>query len=487
MARRIALIVVALVTVLLGTVAIPLGLLTAAQDRHDFQDEAIASAATVASVAEEHLDERSAGGSLARSITEMKHRGDQVAVYDSTGRWVAGDRSIPGVSAALIGSAITGSATFGYPSADRLLVVRPVGRGETSVHLGVVVLSRSTEALDHRVAVLWAWLTLVSVAGVLACALTATALARWVSRPLSGLEAAAQRLGSGEFDARSPARYGPREVRRLAANFNLMAARLEALVSGHQAMMADVSHQLRTPLAALRLRLDVLALQTPGQLADELAGAQEEVARLSRMVDGLLAVARAENVTTTPVPVRVETVIKDRAAAWLPAAEEKSVYLTASAIEPVTARLGEGHLEQILDNLLANALDAVPAGGRIRVGAVPAGSRVQIVVADDGPGMSPQQQRAAFRRYVSATPGGTGLGLAIVHRLVTSNGGTAELSDTPGGGLTVTLDVPAMPRDRIARRPGAPAVASRELSRDPATTPPGRPIPRTGIGKDLRS
>ena len=308
-----------------------------------------------------------------------------------------------------------------------------------------------------------AWLALVTVAGLLAAAFIATALARWVGRPLGALEAAAQHLGDGDFEARAPGGTGPAEVRRLATNFNRMAARLEALVSGHQAMMADVSHQLRTPLAALRLRLDVLAQETPAPLADELAGAQEEVARLSRMVDGLLAVARAENVTTAPVPVPVETVIKDRAAAWRPAAEEKSVGLSASAPEPLTARMGEGHLEQILDNLLANALEAVPAGGQIQVRAVAAGSRIRITVSDNGPGMSPQQQRAAFRRYVSATPGGTGLGLAIVHRIVTSDGGTAELSETSGGGLTVTLDVPAATRDRGPRRSGLSPAAARDL------------------------
>jgi signal transduction histidine kinase len=295
---------------------------------------------------------------------------------------------------------------------------------------------------------------LVSAAGLLAAALIATTLARWVSRPLGALAAAAQHLGDGDFEVRAPAGSGPVEARRLAVNFNRMAARLETLISGHQAMMADVSHQLRTPLAALRLRLDVLVQETQDPLATELAGAQEEVARLSRMVDGLLAVARAENVTTAPVVVPVDVVIRDRSAAWRPAAEEKSVELNAPAIEPVTARMGEGHLEQILDNLLANALEAVPAGGRIQIRTSAAAGRIRIVVADNGPGMNWQQQRAAFRRYVSATPGGTGLGLAIVHRIVTSDGGTAELSDTDGGGLTVTLDLLAVTRERGARRPG---------------------------------
>jgi signal transduction histidine kinase len=463
MARRIALTVIALIAILLSTVVAPLGLITAGQDRHDFADETVTAATTVASVAEELLDDHATGPALARSITELERHGDQVAVYDAAGRLVAGGQLVSGVSGTLISRAVAGTATAGYPTTDRLLVVTPVLRDSGNAQLGAVALSRSTEPLDHRLGVLWAWLVAISVAGLLAAGLIATGLARWVSRPLGALEAAAQRLGDGDLEARSPPRVGPREVRRLAVNFNRMAARLEALVNGHQAMMADVSHQLRTPLAALRLRLDVLAQETPGQVAGELAGAQEEVARLSRMVDGMLAVARAENVTAAPVPVSVQEVIADRVAAWRPAAEERAVVLRAAVAEPVTARLGDGQLEQILDNLLANALEAVPARGRIEVSAQPAGSRVRITVADDGPGMSPQQQRAAFRRYVTATPGGTGLGLAIVHRLVTSGGGTVELSDSPGGGLTVTLDLVAVPRERAQRRSGMLPVTARDL------------------------
>ena len=108
------------------------------------------------------------------------------------------------------------------------------------------------------------------------------------------------------------------------------------------------------------------------------------------------------------------------------------------------ACLGEGHLEQILDNLLANALDAVPAAatsGSVR----PAETGARITVADDGPGMTPEERERAFRRFTSSSANGTGLGLAIVHRLVVSNGGSARLADTPGGGLTVTVEVPGVP------------------------------------------
>lgn len=463
MARRIALIVTALVAVLLGVAAVPLGLLTAGQDSRDFHDDTVAAAATVSSVAEEFLGDHATGASLTRALAGLHRRGDVVAVFDSAGHKVAGERAIPGMASSLMTRARTADRIRTYSAGDRITVIVPIVSDSYPGRLGAVALSRSTEPLEHRLAVLRTWLAAVAAAGLVAAAFIATALARWLSRPLGALEAAAQQLGDGDFASRAPSAGGPQEVRRLATNFNRMAARLEALVSGHQAMMADVSHQLRTPLAALRLRLDVLALQAPDPLADELVGAQEEVARLSRMVDGLLAVARAENVTAAAVPVQVEAVIRDRSAAWKPAAEEKSVQLSASATEPLTARMREGHLEQILDNLLANALEAVPAGGHIRVSAAPAGNRIKVQVGDDGPGMSAQQRQAAFRRYVSATPGGTGLGLAIVHRLVTADGGTADLSDTPGGGLTVRLDLPAMPRERTSRRPTVPPAGDHQL------------------------
>jgi signal transduction histidine kinase len=221
--------------------------------------------------------------------------------------------------------------------------------------------------------------------------------------------------------------------------------------------MADVSHQLRTPLAALRLRLDLLAQDVDEQTASELAGAQEEIARLSRLVNGLLAVARAENITAAPVLVAVGSVIASRVAAWRPAAEERDIALVA-AVEPVVARLGDGHLEQILDNLIANALDALPVGGTIRIGCVAFADRAVITVADDGPGMPGQQQKLAFRRFATGDAGGIGLGLAIVDRLAVANGGSATLSDTPSGGLTVTIDLPSAARDR-GQRHGIAAIS----------------------------
>jgi signal transduction histidine kinase len=453
-ARRIVLAVLALVVAVLGVVAVPLGLVTASQDTHDFRDETSASATTLGNTAEEWLDDGNHGPALDRTVRQLSSAGDRVRVVDTAGRTVAKTALPPSVPWAQVSRAMRAGRMSVYPVDDYYVVIAPVesDRGDGSV--GAVLLARPTAGLNARIAALWGVIAVIASAGLVAAALVAIGLARWVSRPLSELERAAQALGDGELSTRSPEGAGPSEVRRLAANFNLMAARLEALVRGHQATMADVSHQLRTPLAALRLRLDLLAQDSDAEAAAELAGAQDEIARLSRLVNGLLAVARAENAGTQHVAVPVAALITTRVAAWRPAAEERGVTLHAD-LDPVTTRMGEGQLEQILDNLIANALDALPPGGSIRITATAAGDRARIAVADNGPGMSHQQQQVAFRRFATSNGGGTGLGLAIVDRLTVASGGKASLSDTPGGGLTVTIELPLARPERGQRRHAA--------------------------------
>jgi signal transduction histidine kinase len=455
MARRIVLAVLALIAAILGIVALPLGFITATQDRRDFQDVTTATAVTIANAAEERLDDGDGPQALNRLIGGLTRDGDRVSVFNRADARIAGTAPGPGLAPAWLARARTAATPVVYPAGSAIVVIAPVRDDAGNATIGTVALARPTASVDHQVTVLWGLIAAVATAGLIAAALVAIGLARWVSRPLSELEIAAQQLGDGDLATRSQAGGGPSEVRRLAANFNLMAARLEALVHGHQATMADVSHQLRTPLAALRLRLELLAQDSDEPVAAELAGAQEEIARLSRLVNGLLAVARAENIIAPPTIVAVDAVIRNRVSAWRPAAEEHGIALTAATPDLVRARIGEGQLEQILDNLLANALDALHPDQSIVITAWAAPNVARITVADNGPGMTAEQKRLAFRRFASSTEGGTGLGLAIVDRLVVSNGGAATLSDTPGGGLTVNLELPAVPEDRGPRRPGS--------------------------------
>jgi signal transduction histidine kinase len=324
--------------------------------------------------------------------------------------------------------------------------------------VGTVVLASSTKRLDNEILALWIILGSIAAVAMIAAALMAFGLARWVNRPLKSLDAAARTLADGDLTIRARVDSGPPELRRLGTTFNRMAGRLESLVHGNRAVIADVSHQLRTPLAALRLRLDLLAADTDPETGHELTGALDELARLSRLVDGLLAVARAENVVPVPVAVDVAEVASERVVAWHPVADDRSIVLVAttagsggsgsargagrSSSAPAQAWIGEGHLEQILDNLIANALEALNPGNLVRLTTTATATAARIVVSDNGPGMSAEDRERAFLRFTTSSPNGTGLGLAIVHRLVISNGGTARLDETPGGGLTVTLDFP---------------------------------------------
>ncbi|MGH3274508.1 MAG: sensor histidine kinase [Streptosporangiaceae bacterium] len=460
MRGRIVATVLALITVLLTGVAVPLGLLTSAQDSASFRAQAVSTARTLASLAEERINDGSTDPGLTRSLRDLARSGDRAAVYDEAGLRVAGTGTWT-----LAASHVR--APRSLQADGRLTVTTPIIPDSGTGAIGTVALSRSTGSLDRQVTTLWTLIVVVAAAGLLVAAAVAMAIARWVSAPLTTLAQTARQLGAGSLDSRAPVSAGPVEVQRLAATFNSMAARLESLIHDHRSMLADVSHQVRTPLSALRLRLDLLAQDADAQTAAELACAQEEIARLTRLVSGLLAVARAENMTAIPVAVAIDAVIRDRAAAWRPAADERGVTLTVSCPAPVSAQVRDGHLEQILDNLLANALDVLDAGGMIQVAGSTAGGRARIMVSDDGQGMSLRQQRAAFHRFASGTPGGTGLGLAIVDRLAKANDGTATLSDTPGGGLTVAIDLPAT----MSRR-GVPERFAQ------ARRPPSRKIPR---------
>ncbi|WP_340375335.1 HAMP domain-containing sensor histidine kinase [Streptomyces sp. SS7] len=453
MSRRITWTLVALTSVLLVLAVVPLAVSLTARERVAYRDSQRAATRVIAAAAEEHLSDGKAATTLRTELAAAARAGDCAAVYDASVRLVA---STPCAAAQgeeaeeLVEDVLRGREPEPPDSEGRLLAAEPAG--DVREPAGAVVLARSSGPLDARIAAIWGWSAAIGVAGLAASVLLSVRLARWVSRPLSTLDASARRLGEGALDERADVRAGPPEVRRLAATFNTMAARTEALVHGHRAVVADVSHQLRTPLAALRLRLDVLAAGADRATAVELASAQEEISRLSRLVDGLLAVARAEQAVPRPTAVRVDEVVADRVAAWTPVAEERGVLLAAGpgGTAPTVA-LGAGHLEQILDNLIANAVDAARSGGSIRVDHRVTGAAARVRVRDDGPGMTAEAKAVAFRRFGNPEAGGTGLGLAIVHRLVTVNGGTVRLEDTPGGGLTVVLDLPRWP-DREGKR-----------------------------------
>jgi signal transduction histidine kinase len=485
--RRILLVLLAFTAVIIAGAMVPLALNATGHDRTSFIEATVGVARTDAAVAQARLDaifEAQQNGGAGTSpvgdaplltvLNEVEQAGDRLLILTADKNIRPHKGSIPvGNWSQLVTQADNHArlATQEHQAVQPVteitgswvVAVMPVREHGAGPVEGTVILARSTAPLNHDVLELWVILGTIAVLAMLAAALLAFALARWVSRPLASLDSAAGRLADGDLAIRAVVGSGPPELRRLATTFNTMAGRLEALVHGNRAVIADVSHQLRTPLAALRLRLDLLAADTAQSdpaTAHELAGALEELARLSRLVDGLLAVARAENVVPVPAVVDLAEAAKERVAAWHPVADDRDIALRATSREATSranggglggggrggarAWIGEGHLEQILDNLIANALEALSAGNQVVVTTAGTASGAQIIVADDGPGMNAEDRERAFLRFSTSNPNGTGLGLAIVHRLVTSNGGTARLAETPGGGLTVTLDFPGV-------------------------------------------
>ena len=275
-------------------------------------------------------------------------------------------------------------------------------------------------------------------------------LAVSLTRPLSRIAATVSRLGAGQLGARVDSVRGPAELRDLSSTVNQMAQRTEELLRTQRAFVADASHQLRAPMTALRLRLENLEGAPTTSSEAELAPAIAEVDRLSHVVDGLLELARSDGARPPREVVDVNDAISDRVDSWGALADERGVRLvdTTRAAQSESAHLTAlacpGFLEQVLDNLLANAIDATPTGGSVSLGAERDAGRVVVHVIDTGRGMTSADRTRAFDRFwrpEGAPQEGTGLGLAIVTQLIRASGGSVRLDQAPGGGVDAVIEL----------------------------------------------
>lgn len=445
MTRRIMAGFLGVLLLVIIAVIVPLGFALSSQQSSDFRAAAQDADRAVAAVAEEHLDDNAPMTGLRTVIGRFVAGGDRITVLDVTGRRIAhGGEPIP---AGLLAAALGNKPLPAVGSA----VVASTVIGDADRKLGIAVLVRDSAPLDHRHTILWATLGLAGAVTVVVGALVGWSLGRWITRPLASLVDAAHGIGAGRDTARAADDVGPVQVRDVGLAFNDMADRVASLLEVQRGMTADVSHQLRTPLAALRLRLELLGGEVGPEHRDDVAAMVDETNRLARLVDGLLAVARAEAAAPTPAAIDLAELAALRVDAWQPVAAERGIELRLDAAVAV-GWATPGNPEQILDNLLDNAIEAAADGGHITVRTGPEGTAVMLSVADDGPGMSAERRAHALDRFVTdrSSHGATGLGLAIVNRLVSADRGKLALDETPGGGLTVTVTLPAAP----AGRPG---------------------------------
>ncbi|MFE9775268.1 sensor histidine kinase [Streptomyces sp. NPDC005931] len=379
-----------------------------------------------------------------------------IVVVDHDGRTVlssrdGADRVAKRLSARLV-NAVRGSAT-GVPHRpsptlrpEPVIFAEPAYRGETVV--GAVGAVASTTALRHDIVQRLLVLLVVGALALTAVGLAGIPLSRWLLRPIERLNRTAQAIADGAYDARAQCAGGPPEIRRLFHAFDLMADRLVTLLNAQKAFAADASHQMRNPLTALRLRVEALEPWIRPEGARQLEQAVTEAERLSSILDQMLRLARAQGLDQPAEPVDVRTVVSGRITAWSEAAVRKGVKLVGPEGNAAVCACVPGHLEQILDVLIDNALHVSDADTRVVIRLETSGDTVRIHVRDEGPGMSAEECRRALDRFWrgsnSAGREGSGLGLAIADALAQSNSGSLCLVPVPAPahGVDARLTLP---------------------------------------------
>ncbi|OHV30760.1 MULTISPECIES: sensor histidine kinase [Pseudofrankia] len=368
-----------------------------------------------------------------------------------------------------------------------LVVAEPVVSGKDVV--GAAVTISPTDRLSDRILGRWLWLLGAAVVVTCFWVMAAVRLTRWVLRPVHDLGLVTHEIATGRLSARVLGSFGPPELRRLTLSFNEMAGHVEDAVEAQRAFVADASHQLRNPLSALLLRIENLSMDLPDQWQEEVGETRVEARRLVRVLDEMLALARAEHHVPRPEKIDVRAVVDERVAAWRPMADARGVGVDVTGLASASALADADTLGGALDAVLDNALkfspldsivtvtvsldpdgsgdapgpdaarddsgraardaprlvvrDAARAGGRRAD--EPAGG-VFIRVSDQGPGVTVDELANIGRRFWrsrrNVNIGGSGLGLSIATALLTASGGDIRYALGEPAGLVVTLRLP---------------------------------------------
>ncbi|MBM7507619.1 signal transduction histidine kinase [Nocardioides salarius] len=409
-------------------------------------------------------------GDVAAAVARYHEVYDEdVLVTDATGRVLAGAGALDTGEAEVAEAVRVGLVGQPTPALERVLPwtrdqpLRSAVAFEDGDVAALALLRVDTRAAAGDVARGWGWVLLVGVALLLAALALARWLSRWAVRPVHSLESAAHDLAQGGRGGGAVLASGPPELRGLVDEFNRMVEVVQRSLDDQRRLVADASHQLRNPLAAVRLRADSLGAHLHDSGARTHAGLTSELERLERLLDQLLRLARAQESGTSGVAgarapqtlAPLAQVLAERVEAWAPAAAaaEQSVVV----VEPVPdLEVARDDLEQVLDVVLDNAVRHAGAGAGVclradapaavaggAAGGV-AGRQVVVEVDDDGPGLGEGEWSRAAERFWrgSDDPHGSGLGLSIARELLRGAGGDLSVGPGPRGGVLVRVSLP---------------------------------------------
>ena len=350
--------------------------------------------------------------------------------------------SRPEIAAALRGERAQGERHSDTLGQDLLYTAVPITNNGKIV--GAARVTQSLSAVHSRIRRGVLALIAIGAFALLVGLALAWFLASSLSRPLRNLAATARRFEAGDLEARAePA--GAAEQKEVAAAFNDMAERLGVVLAAQREFVANASHQLRTPLTGLRLRIESARAKSGPETAAELEAAEQEVERLTRLLTSLLTLAREGDKPAAPRPVSLARAAERAHERWAAAAAEDGREVELVGNGDATIAASEEDLAILLDNLIENALRYSPT--RVEVDWGRDGGEAWLAVLDEGPGLQAGEETQLFERFARGSAGsgrsGTGLGLAIVQTLSHRWRGEASLSNRLEGGTRAEVRFPA--------------------------------------------
>jgi signal transduction histidine kinase len=440
--------------VVIVALTVPLAIVLRDRARSELEALTLTNAQTIAAVlnqdrlGDDPRDRRALVRDMRRYAADVGGRvvilsADGIVLADSDGEDLGRNFATPGrpeVARALTSQANAEVRMSEEEGGDIAVAAAPIiDEGEL---VGVVRISRGVQTVQDNVGRATAAIVAVALGGLLAGLGIALALARSLARPLSRLAAAAQRLGAGDLSTRAGKLEGGTEVDELAGSFDEMAGRFERTVRAQREFVANASHQLRTPLTGMKLRLEAAIAETTDDFVRvQLQAADKEVDRLAQIIERLLTMAvqiEEGQIEEGQMPrVDLADAVGRAVQRWHERAAEASSSLTddgATDDVTVSAVADPVDLDQILDVLIDNAL--IHAPGRVEVWSTANGEQATLSVRDHGPGIPPDEQAKVTERFFrgrSAPAGGSGLGLAIARELAERWGGGIEVHVGAGG------------------------------------------------------
>ena len=318
--------------------------------------------------------------------------------------------------------------------------------------IGVLLLVSPVQEIMQNLYQLQDQMILIFAAIAVTSLVCAWVFSRVITRPIAGLNRGIQKMSKGDFSARVKVR-GSGEMKQLAKAFNSMSEKLETLDQSRNQFVSNASHELKTPLATMKIMIESLIYQPDmdkNLRTEFMTDINNEIDRLSAIVSDLLTLVQmdSQNVKLTRENLSIAQLIKDNAHRLTPIANQKGQKIVLQLQDPCDIYADKSKLNQVIYNLMENAVKYTQASGVIKVSLQRQGRNAIFKVSDNGPGIPKENLPPIFDRFYrvdkarSREKGGTGLGLSIVHQLVLLHGGAISVESEEGRGATFIVELP---------------------------------------------